>query len=577
MSTLSSKNKVIGKPAVRFMPVIQGLLKRIKYSFYRLPHVYALLFCLVYLLIFQWNFVSTGDAWAEAFYEYVHGAVANGVHGFFTTGIAGYYNFLPKLLSFPYVILGLPLNHIDQFFRLGVIAFAVASISFIAHPYNRPVIKSDLLRVLLSLCTLMTIGHISSFSMINIWYVGFIPIILISLSPNRFKNEFSQIIYAAFGMAVCLSKPSIVLLPLVLYRAWRHKEYLLGSILTFAIGLQTLLFFSSTFYSSSPPAAHVGILSKLSDILLYPGVILLKIVHIYPANLLYVVLSTAVLILFSLYAYKKLGLVRISVLLAFTFGLIYTSVFPPDSPLPRVLSSYKYIYLDHTKLQRDIVLSFLLVLSLMFFIEFMMNNATRLARYQRYTLISLLLLFVISLYRPIDVSSSNLYVSIDSFRSDLHARSATCMPIAPTPTWVPVNAKPGPTYGWYYEADALGSCSKLNYEKTLDPVNYIKSPAVSPYMIDVGPNGKIRSLLIPVRTNHAQDTVDFTLTNIDSKKVFRFKVKGRQTDRNAFASFNLGGESQQAVYRYKLSASSQYEIERFTDGTQAFFAYYLVQ
>ena len=73
----------------------------------RRPFVTAVSVGTLYLLISQYKFVVSGDAWAEDFYEYVHGAIANGWNGFFYTGIAGYFNFIPKLLSYRHLQTGL--------------------------------------------------------------------------------------------------------------------------------------------------------------------------------------------------------------------------------------------------------------------------------------------------------------------------------------------------------------------------------------------------------------------------------------------------------------------------------------
>jgi hypothetical protein len=54
----------------------------------RRPYLVAFIVCLMYLLLFQRNFVMSPDVWAEAFYEYVHGALVDGKGAFFDTGIA---------------------------------------------------------------------------------------------------------------------------------------------------------------------------------------------------------------------------------------------------------------------------------------------------------------------------------------------------------------------------------------------------------------------------------------------------------------------------------------------------------
>ena len=291
------------------------------------PYTSAFVICTLYIVLFQFPFLVTGDTWAETFYEYVHGALANSWQGFFYTGIAGYFNFLPKIISFSYVAFGLPLQYIDYFLRIVTILYTIACVSFVAHKYNRSLISSDLLRVVMALFTLMTYYHISSFSFINVWYVGFIPMILISLNSKRFDGESKQILYAVYALTICLTKPSIILLPLVIYRTVKVKEYLMGIIIIAGIVLQTLLFITSSFYNNLPEPIHVDPFTKALNVILYLGLLLLKLFRLEPVHLIVVLAATLLVVVLFIVATRALGLIR-STLTALTMSLIsYTVIY----------------------------------------------------------------------------------------------------------------------------------------------------------------------------------------------------------------------------------------------------------
>lgn len=558
---------------------ISNLTKRFFYVIRNNLYLVTALLCVVYLCILQFPFVSSGDAWAEAFYEYVHGALVSGWQSFFQPGIAGYYNFLPKLLSYPYVILGLPLDKIDYFFRFGIIIFTVACVSFIAHPYNRTVIKNDGLRVSLSLLALMTLTHISTFSMINVWYVGFIPIILISLSDNRFKNEFPQILYAVFALAVCFTKPSIILLPLVWYRMIRHKEYLLGFIITFAIALQSLLLLSSAFYASQAHPAASSLLTKTSSMFLYPGLLLLKTLKIEPHRLAAVILASLLLYVIVLFALKRLGAIRASVLTMSTGITLYTTLFPPDVPLGAVRTNFHALFRDVNKLQRDVVLQFLLMFVIILAIDLLVLNAAK-TRQRAYTYAGYSACIVIAFctFRPIDVTAAGSYVNIDPFRNDLHARTVKCMPITPTALWGTNYEIPAVTYPWYFESAPYGSCGRSNYSKIIDQQTFNLPLSKTPVLaIQLERAFPMRSLAIPLRTTSRSTTATITLKDLDTGNSYVAQIDKRQNDTMTYVIFNINGSSTEDHYRYRITSSNPGVYSgKFTDGSVANFMYYSV-
>lgn len=575
-----AKHRTIIMPAS-----VKLILDHLRQSFERYTYLYTLAGMLAYLLIFQTHFVMTGDTWAEAFYEYVHGAIANGWQGFFFTGIAGYFNFLPKLLTYSYVSFGLPLQYIDHMFRFSVIAYALLCISFISHSYNRSMIKNDYMRTLFAFMVLLTYYHISSFSIINIWYVGFIPITLVSLSSVKFRNQLQELAYAAFAMSVCLTKPSLILFPLVIYRAIRHKEYLLGSIIAFSITLQSLLFFTSSYYHTSTVEQHVHILVRIVNVLLYLGVLLLKLFRLSISSFWLIPLAS--LFIFGLIAiairirgFMQAALITLTLLLA-----SYTAIYAPDAYPVSVRLSYDALFHDEMKLQREVMISFLLLLLIFitanYAIKYFQVRSRKFGKLPILIVIVPLLFLVGCEYRTIDTRSSNLYINIDAFRPDLRTNRPVCMPIPPTPSWTPYGSASGPTYGWYYENGAYGSCSKLNYNKTMDKDSFTHKIG-SGLDIDVEAvlSKRLSSVLIPISNPYPGQTRHIILENTASHKTYTAVIENKtNSDKITYLAFDLTDESPAPIYRLVLKEAgtntSNLTTGTFKEGGVIIFPYFL--
>jgi hypothetical protein len=580
MSKQSRRNKSILSQiadAKRFGRVLQR-------TFRSHTHLYAFGILALYLLIFQWQFVTSGDSWAETYYEYVYGAVTGGWQVFFDTGIAGYYNFLPKLISYSYILLGAPVQFVDYFLRIVVILYTLLCVSFIAHPYNRHIIKNDSIRLGLALATLLIFYHISSFSIINVWYVGFIPLILVSLHPERFTHEWQQILYAAFAMSVCFTKPSLVILPLIVYRMIRHHEYLLGSIIIFSITVQTALFFASPYYEqwSGVYDQHVGLLSKIVNTLLYPGLLFLKLYQVYPLHLSIVVAGTGLLAALFIVLLKTRGVIQ-ALLIGLTLALAsYTAIYPPDTPPFSVVSGYSELYSDEMKLQREVLISFIIILSLFisggYFYE--KYRSSRYSNYAKGGIIVILILLTALSFRHIDTQSARLHVNINPYRESLAKGRAICMPIPPTPSWYPQGAA---VYGWYYESYGLGTCEKTNYDKNINYESFDEKSIDSGHPIDI--NNKhgniIKTVYLPVYNPRPIDSATLVLRNEKTGASYEAPIESKHTnDHLTFVAFNLdGGETVQQKYQYTLSEkgnpTSKLSVGKFNDKSLAYYSYFL--
>ncbi len=543
-------------PPVQHQP---AWFTRLGASFARRPHWYVLGLCIAYLGLLQTRFVLSGDTWAEAFGEYVEGAQYHQWQSFFQIGIAGYYNFLPKLISYSYVILDLPMQYIDYYFRAVVTLFTAGAVSFIAHPYNRSVIKNNILRGFLALMTLMIFNHVSTFNLINVWYVAFIPIIFVSLNPRKFTSQWAQIAYVAYALAVCLSKPSLILLPLVIYRAIRFKEYLLGFILTFAITLQSLLFFSSAYYAKFDPHP-VDLASKLINLLLAPGLLLLKMFETYPYHLLMVAAASAIIGACVVIVWRSKGFWQTAAL-GSVFGVsVYTYLYSPDAPPLSIFRSHIQAFKDPMKLQREVLVAFFVLLFLVLAVDYIVG------RYGKKTILGIgvtpiavasLTILTVMQYRPIDTQSSSVSTNIDPFRASLRDKISTCMPIPPTPTWMPPDYK-GTTSGWYYQS--YGVCAATNYNTVIDHDSFTK-PLGAGHAITV-PSSKtqqVKALMLPLSNPTPTKARTLQLTNLDTKRSYTAVLKAKANgEALSFVTFNLVGEPVVATaYHYRLTELDQ--------------------
>lgn len=549
------------------------LIKNIRGCFHKHPFFVSLLIATLYLLFLQFPFITSGDSWAESWYEYIHEAFVNGSKGFFHLGIAGYFNLLPKLLSFPFVILDMPLQYVDYFFRYATTVFVVGCTSFVAHQYNRTIIKSDALRVILALGLLLCFNHITSFSMINAWYVGFIPIVLISISPTKFKTQLGMIIYASFALLVSLTKPSIILLPLVLYRAQRHKEYLLAFVITLGIILQTLLLLTSS-YLSSFPQITTGIVSRIANTLLYPGLLALKSFDLAPSSIICIILACVLIVIVAYLASKKVGILAVGAILLAIAGASYSSLYAPDQPAPSVTQHYMSLFNDDSKLQREIVIRLLLLLiafiGLGVFYEQKKNY-----RFLGVGILAVSACLTLLLYRPIDVTSASLVTNLAPFRKEMRQRTVDCIPIAPNVLW-DANKEMNYAFPWYFEQHAYATCGRTNYGKLFSTSSFTtRVSELQPITIDLEKPYSLTAFSLPIRLSSKDSVATLTLTDRVSGAQFIAKVEKRQFDAMANPVFNLANADKSLHHEFLLSSSNpDVFVGHFDDNTPITFTYY---
>jgi len=539
----------------------------------------------LYMLVFQSGFTLTGDTWAEAYPEYVNDVLTKDPSDIVDSSWAGYLTIVPSFLTQIYISSPLPLGEIDYYFRAITVLFAVLCCSFIAHTFNRQFIKSDLLRIFLAFLTLVSICHVSGLAFINVWYAGFIVIILICAGSRQLSPP-KELLFVLFALLICLSKPSLIVLPFVAYRLARqldvpqlvkaayesvtssrrvlvqkelalkalrrHTYGVIDSILiSLAITYETFLtVFGKNGFSSG--SVQAGPFAILLDTLLGSGTILLKSLSLPAPHVSAIVLATvAVLVLFvSLFRRSKLLALTLGACLA--FGL-YLHLYSPDNTLNNVWSSFGDLYSDQTKLQRELLPTFILLFVLFMNISFLLGSKY-LARktWLRRSLSPILIVSFALIAQPwnsiITAENSHLYsVDIDNYRSSLNVSQPVCMPVAPT-VFLDRSA------GWFFQY--RGGCYQLTASKVFSTDSFVdplKNGVTSIYL-EGDSKSELKTVILPIKSppmTHGTIQISDTAT----ANTYTSRIRSMPSEYQQI-SFNVAGlSSSEAGYSFVIEST----------------------
>lgn len=521
----------------------------------------------LYLLLFQTVFLFSGDTWAESFAEYLHETLMVGWKDVFAPSWAGYLTVIPSALSAAFVSSGIPLGLVDYYFRATTILFAALSASFIGLRWNRKVIKSDTLRVFLAVFLIVLFSGVSDFSFINVWYMGFIPIIFICLNP-ALLSPLKQVGYVIFSILVVLTKPSIVLAPFVLYRMFKTRQYISNIAVLLAIGLQAymLLF-------AGPPHMQTNVTPGATEALMAlfvgSGISILKFFSITPLSIWFVVGANLLLGLMFWYVAKKKNIwVALALATAF-FVAVYAQYMAPGEYLYRKVHNFVALYNFDLKLQRDLLINAIFVIWLALLIPnvvtFIKQKTTN--RYLKYVLITLLFssLFVQAarVYHPIDARQA---MDISPFRHSLTVRQPLCIPL---PTPVPGGVDPE----WYFQDG--GTCITPQKNQKLQPSPISANKTVHLRVEGLG-SYPLKSILLPL---YVPDGVSGTVTIRDIRSGQSY-VAAVHKSKEAVTpvAFNTAGIAERDSYEFEVT-STTLELARFSQGSDtgqpAYYAYFM--
>ena len=247
---------------------------------------------------------------------------------------------------------------------------------------------------------------------------------------------------------------------------------------------------------------------------------------------------------------------------------------------PSVKDTFATLFGDYMKLQRELLISFVIVLLIFICANFVIQHFAK-HRYSRYitiaTFAAVVILTIMS-FRVIDAKGSHLYVNLDPFRPSLAKDTPICMPVAPTPSWYPPNTS---VYGWYYESWDYGTCGKTNYDKSINYNSFDRqkiNSGVSIKIVNVH-HHDIKSLYLPVHNPNSTRATTLVLKNTKTGKTYEAPIDSKKNDKLTFVAFNLEGEEAEDEYTYLLfekdTKNSNLSTGLFTDGRLAHYSYFL--
>lgn len=529
------------------------------------PAIVAIFSLFLYLALFQTQFLRSGDIWAEAYMEYLPKALDKDWWAVIMPSWEGYVTLLPSFFTKLFVDLQAPLGAIDAYFRAITILFVVGCL-IITFRAARGLIPSLWQRLVLILALILPLSHISAFSFINVWYIGFVPLAVLCLNPKRL-SVLQQILYVLFAAVVAFTKPSVILAPFIIYRAVKTKEYISNIIVLAAVATQTYLLFFAGQNGARQLASDA--LQIIQGLYVGAGVEVLKLLHIAPNDILILLANLSLVAVLSLLVWRRGWL--IAGLLAFGFAFsVYAHVLAPGVDVPRAAHA-GYLFEDIYKIQRELLIYEFLIISLGLllpdawcFATSFKKNPARFAAIA--SLIILTLLFGASVYRPIDTRSSALMVNIDPFRSSLNLRQPTCAPVAPLPSWSP---------GTSWHLSLKGGCTVNNtglqfaFGSFMTPLD---RGGMSLTVQGMDDQHSLLAVMVPVRITGQSD---FYLQDVKSGAVFATRNL-RTPSGEQFIAFNTASLPPALEYKFVLNSSAPALAGNFSRSqTPAHYPYFM--
>jgi hypothetical protein len=535
---------------MRFLPRFLVVIRRhpaVESDQMRHPFLFALLILLASLAILQRHFILQPEVWAEGYAEYLSNAyIWPEWSRIFHPGWFSYWAVLPTFFVKLYVAADWPVSWVGHYYRAIVMTLTVLSCAFIAHSSNRSLIKSDYLRIGLALGLLSSLNHVSQLTFINIWYIGAVVIALVSLNPKPLAPH-GLWLYGLFALSVSLTKPSLVILPFVFYRLLKQRswpERALNLLILSAASFEIWLALSG---DTAIPAASSSLLVQVSDVVLGSAIMLLKIFHAYPVNLL-IVLLAGVLLAVAFYAIWRQHGLAVLTLLVTSLGLaVYSYVQAPDSRLRDVSSQFQTLYLDNFKLQREILIIFLLLVIVFIAIDFLLRRTTQLKAKGLWTLtIVTVILFGGRFFRPIDTEGVSVEANIQPFLTSLNSGTSACVPIPPNPTW-------GEGVNWYFQY--RGGCMSENFDRPLALGGKTLSAEGLRLSLPGYDNKELKTIMVLIHNPQTHLPAQLALTDLSTGRQFRAEVRAKKVEQYSFLAFNLHDLGPRPQHEFRLSVT----------------------
>ncbi len=530
--------------------------KLIRKSINKYPFIWSISLIIIYLLLFQSNFVSMGDAWAESFAEYLDESIQKGWLEVFKQNWAGYYTILPSFISKLYISLGGPIGYSDYYYRIVVVTFAVLSSSIISLKYFRNFIKQDILRILLSLSLVVILFDVSSFSIINIWYLGLVPLVIYCLTPKK-SNIWLDIFMGIFGLLITLSKPFIFIIPFFIYRLIKTKQYFgAGMALVGALFQTYQIIFNDQRHLVN--GAGIDFKDSLGGILIGAGTSTLKIMGLHSTSYIVIFISLLSLLLLAFLLWKAKGFWISALLCGLFLYTVYTYILAPDGSAYYGIREFNRTLIFNLKSQREILINASLLVSIFAIASYYYGRIFNIFKFKiqmKYIILGLIIFSISIIYRPIDTISAGVSNEpLNAFRNQINSGVPTCVPLAPN-----VFFFEDANWSFGYK----GSCQTLTNDLNIFRPNVSKID----YIINdnnISYNAKffrldtdnLQAVVVPVKYTGTTNC-SLYLKDTNGGITYESKLKIRKDKSVQLATFNTTGIKQREKYTFKINSSCE--------------------
>lgn len=534
----------------------------------RFPALTAATFTLFYLLLFQYSFITSGDAWAESFAEYLDEAIRYSLLEVFAQNWAGYFTLIPSFFTKLYVSANLPIGYADYYFRGVSVVFILISSGLIAARFNRGIITNDYSRIVLAIFCAAVFSDAAAISFINVWYLGFVPIILYSLHTTKLSPR-SDALFGFFGFALSLTKPLPLLIPVLVGRIIRSRQYLGSVLILIGTTVQTIqLIFNDQRGVAQSTVFEVS--TAVGAVFTGSSVEFLKLLNITPASYWMVVLVNIFLGICLILIFRARGVfVALSLILLYSYFL-YTYLLAPDAPVFSGNENLNHIYYSTLKTQREILIYATQLLIIFLALpgalklgrSLFRKNSSGLRAVPVFYVLFIVALFAM-IYRPIDVRSSGVASTpLETFRNQLNAGVPSCVPLAPTPSFFS-------EANWFFSYKV--SCFTQNFEtnKIKPDFTSMETSLEQPVTLTItapDPKSRIMTILLPIKQPASEEGF-ITLQETRSGQTFKAKIPGYASpDRIKFIAFDVSRISKdQHRYRFLIKSTAPASIGYFDD------------
>ncbi|MCT7593188.1 hypothetical protein [Aliarcobacter butzleri] len=493
---------------------------------------------LIYFFIVQYDFILRTDVFAEAFQQYVYNFKFLDVYKIIEINTFGYFGVLPSFLTYMYILFDFPLGYIDYYFKIVILSFVFISLYFVFSEKTNNLFLNPILKILFSIL-LISFLDFTIFSFINIWYVGFISIIFISLSLITIKDKTILFLYTIFASFVILSKPPLFILPIIVYALYNKKNIVSNILLLLFSFIQVISLLLNASTVVNGVKLTESFIDKVYNTFEAFYYFTIKFLSIQPNMLVFIVFTMFLII----GVYRKGGIILVLTLAASIFAGCFLFANAPDFKMNNYyeILNYPFNTRSFPVLILLLVVTFISIHSFLIWVE-SFEIKSNYKKLQSLFIILVVVFFASRNYFYHKVNNSTLEYTnvIENFREDLTLRNDICMPVAP--------------YGnWMYVIDNTKSCKIKNNNRIYDSTKPEIEISKNKYFINIDENIELKTILIPIIKLNDKDNQNVKLILIDNDTNDIYEAYNENVnDKASFLAFNLSRMIKKDSYHFTL-------------------------